>query len=193
MKAIWNAGPVARLLGAGLALSAAPFVAAVGVALAQAGGPTGPGQSVDQPPAMCPEAMSCSYEERNYLPNGYRAQMLQVCGANCTSQYWLSDRVGGQLLVSTEPIPGGAVIAVGRAESSDETHPPVRLVAPNYQPEDARCCPSWYSDTTYRWDATSGTLVADEPTYLPADQFPGWDGLRTQLQDAGFFEIFGGA
>ncbi len=56
-----------------------------------------PFQSVPIPPAQCPSTLGCTYSERNPLsPNsGYRFQMLQTCGANCATQYWVSNGSGG--------------------------------------------------------------------------------------------------
>ena len=48
---------------------------------AQLGDPAGPGQSVPVPPAQCPRTLGCQYAGRNSLPEGYRFQMLHVCGA----------------------------------------------------------------------------------------------------------------
>jgi hypothetical protein len=145
----------------------------------------GPGQAVQMPGAQCPRTVACQYAERNLLPDGYRLQSLQVCGANCTTQYWVSARNDGQLLVEIDPVRGGAVVAVGRG-SSGETHPPVRVVLPSYTSSDPACCPSAFADTTYSWDASAQALVAGEPAVTAASDFPGWDAVRQELLAEGW-------
>jgi hypothetical protein len=157
--------------------------------VAHAAQPTGPGQSVAQPAAECPATISCAYSERNFLPNGYRIQKLEVCGANCTSQYWVSNLPDGQTFIGTDPVRGGGVVAVGQPATPQDAHPPVRLILPDYQQSDAACCPSQYADTTYTWDATSGTLVAGEPGIIPTADFAGWDGVRANLLAERFTEV----
>jgi hypothetical protein len=143
----------------------------------------GPGQPVPQPPAQCPQAIGCQYAEYTLLSTDYRLQSLQVCGANCTSQYWVGAVSDGHQLLATDPVRGGAVVAVQRA--SDE-HPAVRVVMARYAPNDPGCCPSAFSDTTYTWDPDSATLVAGEPSLTPADQFPGYDATRQELSAEGW-------
>jgi hypothetical protein len=154
-----------------------------------AGGPiadvTGPGQAVPQPASQCPRTLGCQYAEQTLVPSGYRMQSLQVCGANCTSQYWVASIANGQQLLEIDPVRGGVVLAVGRA-SAPGGHPPVRVVMPMYGPSDPACCPSGFSDTTYTWDAASSTLVAGEPIVTPADQFPGFDAARQELMAEGW-------
>ncbi len=163
-----------------------------GLAAAQLGDPRGPGQAVAQPPAMCPQTITCVYSERNGLgPNGgYRFQALDVCGANCTTQYWVSDMTTGKLLLGLDPVRGGALIATGRQTSDQDTHPPVRVLVPDYAPSDAACCPSGYKETTYTYDAASNSLTASASTTIPSDQFPGWQELRQQWQQQQFFPVF---
>jgi hypothetical protein len=154
-------------------------------AFAQLGAPSGPGQAVDLPPAQCPATVACSYAERNMLPDGYRFQQLEVCGANCTTQYWVTTIADGRVLVEIDPVRGGGIMAVGKGD-----HPPVRTVLPDYAPSDPACCPSGYADTTYTWDDASGSLVAADPVIVPASSFEGWDKVRTDLQTQLFTEVF---
>ncbi len=174
----------ASLTGALVALAARPGAA-------QLGDPTGPGQAVPPPPPQCPETIACTYMEHNALgPGGYRFQMLRVCGANCSVQYWVTNAPDGRLLLGIEPVRGGGIVAVGRATSPNDAYPPVRTILPDYAPTDAMCCPSGFKDTTYTWDAAQGTLVAGTPTVIPASSFPGWERLRQQLQQEEFFDVF---
>jgi hypothetical protein len=175
-----------------VALAAAAIALSASVASAQLGDPTGPGQSVPQPPAQCPRTIACSYSEHNALGQngGYRFQMLNVCGANCTTQYWVSDMVSGKSLLTIDPVRGGGIVAVGRATSDQDVHPSVRVVVPDYGPNDPACCPTNYRDTTYTWDAAGGALVADQPRLVPTQSVEGWQGLREQLRGDGFFDVF---
>src|ERR1051325_3140023 len=86
---------------------------------------SGPGQSVAQPPAQCPHTIACTYTEQNLIPNAYRLQSLEVCGANCTTQYWVSAMADGSPLLAIDPVRGGAIVAVARGTDS---HPQVRTV-----------------------------------------------------------------
>jgi len=151
------------------------------------GGPiadvSGPGQSVTRPAPQCPRTIACQYDERTFLPDGYRVQSLEVCGANCATQYWVSASTDGQQLLALDPIRGGAVVAVGPAK---DIHPPVRVVLPNYGPNDPACCPSTFADTTYTFDGGTNTLVAGQPVLTPAADFPGWDSVRQQLMSEGW-------
>ena len=174
---------------AALAAAAATILSA-GLVGAQLGDPRGPGEAVPQPPAMCAQTISCTYDERTFLPHGYRFQSLTVCGANCTTQYWVSDSTDNKLLLTVEPVRGGGVVAVGRVDSPTGAHPPVRVIIPHYAPTDAACCPSGYQDTTYTWDAARQTLVAGTPTITPSAEFPGWDNLRRSLEGQQFFEVW---
>jgi hypothetical protein len=171
------------------ALAAVACVLSVGSVVAQLGDPTGPGQPVPIPPAQCPATVSCQYAERNYLPDGYRVQMLQVCGANCSSQYWVSDVAGGQALLTIDPVPN-ALIAIGRGADPQDAHPPVRTILPDYAASDPRCCPSQYRDTTYTWDSARGALVMGAPVTIPAAEFGGWDAARAGLESEQFSEVF---
>ena len=157
---------------------------------AQSVGPSGPGQAVPMPPAQCPETISCQYGERNYLPDGYRFQMLEVCGANCTTQYWVSNISDGQMLLTIEPVRGGAIIAVGQGAVADDPHPSVRTLVPTYALTDPACCPSEYQDTTYSWDRVSNALVAESTASIPSADFPGWETARQNLQNEQFFPVF---
>jgi hypothetical protein len=114
-----------------------------------------------------------------------------VCGANCTTQYWVSTIADGTPLLALDPVRGGGIVAVGRA-TDDGSYPPLRTLMPSYQGKDPACCPSAYADTTYRWDPASGTLLADEPAMLPAESFVGWDAARENLAADGFFDAFQG-
>jgi len=187
LRATHGRGRWAHRLAVALVAATVLGVPAVAASAAQ---PTGPGQPVEQPAAECPGTISCTYGERNFLPNGYRVQKLEVCGANCTSQYWVSLMADGTALVTTDPVRGGGVVAVGQPAGSQDPHPPVRLVLPDYQQGDAACCPSQYADTTYTWDAAAGTLVAGEPDIIPATDFAGWDALRANLQSDHFVVVF---
>jgi hypothetical protein len=166
--------------------------AAPGLALpaAQIADVTGPGQAVPVPAPQCPSTAACQYAERNFLPNGYRVQALQVCGANCTTQYWVST-MDGTLLLALDPVRGGGILAVGRA-TVDDPHPAVRTVMPVYQEGDPACCPSLLADTTYRWDTSTSTLQAGEPSMIPAENFVGWDAFRDFLTTDGYFDVFRG-
>ena len=166
-----------------------------GLAAAQLGDPRGPGEGVAQPPAMCSQTISCTYAERKFPggQSGYRFQSLNLCGANCTTQYWVSDVETGKPLLSVDPVRGGGYVAVGRATSQEDTHPAIRVIVPDYAPTDAACCPSGYRDTTYTWSATTSALVAGAPTVVPSAQFPGWQALREQWQSQEFFPAFPGA
>ncbi len=144
--------------------------------------PGGPGQAVAMPEAQCPRTVACQYSERNLLPDVYRLQSLEVCGANCTTQYWVSALSNGQQLLEIDPVRGGAVVAVSRGTD----HPPVRVVTPSYASTDAACCPSAFADTTYTWDAASNALVAGEPAVTLAVEFPGWPAVRAELQAEGW-------
>ncbi|HLH26194.1 MAG TPA: hypothetical protein VK066_27055 [Chloroflexota bacterium] len=172
--------------------AAAATLCSVGLAGAQLGDPGGPGQAVPQPPPQCPHTIACTYSEHNALGanGGYRFQMLNVCGANCSTQYWVSDVASGNSLLALDPVRGGGVIAVGRATNDQDVHPPVRVVLPDYGPNDPACCPTNYRDTTYTWDAASGSLVPGTPRLIPTQDGPGWDGLREQLRSEGFFDVF---
>jgi LppP/LprE lipoprotein len=143
---------------------------------------SGPGQPVPQPAAQCPHTIACQYAEQMIIPSGYRIQSLQVCGANCTTQYWVAAIDDGQQLLEIDPIRGGAVLAVERSQA----HPSVRVVMPTYAPNDPACCPSSYSDTRFAWDASSGTLVAGDSVSTPSDQFPGYGAARQELSNEGW-------
>ena len=67
------------------------------------GDDSGPGQSVAQPAAQCPHTIACTYAEQNLIPTTYRLQSLEVCGANCTTQYWVSAMADGQSLLEVDP------------------------------------------------------------------------------------------
>ncbi len=146
---------------------------------------SGPGQAVLRPAPQCSRTVACQYAERNFLPNGYRLQSLQVCGANCTTQFWVSAIADGSQLLEIAPVRGGGVLAVGRADPNDG-HPQVRSVLPNYAPADPACCPSGFVDTTYTWDPNANTLLPAEPIVTPAAEFPGWDAVRQELTNEGW-------
>jgi hypothetical protein len=57
---------------------------------------------------------------------------------------------------------------------------------PSYAPTDAACCPSGYADTTFTWDAASGTLVGGEPMVTASADFPEWDAVRAELEAEGW-------
>jgi hypothetical protein len=142
----------------------------------------GPGVAVSQPAAQCPRTTACTYGEQNLATAGYRLQRLEICGANCTTQYWVSSIADGQSLLAIDPTRGGAVVAIGRSAS----HPPVRVVMPSYAATDPACCPSAFADTTYTWDAASATLVPGEPVLTASSEFQGWDAVRAELQAEGW-------
>jgi hypothetical protein len=139
----------------------------------------GPGQAVEQPAAQCAQTVACTYSERNFLPAGYRVQSLEVCGANCTLQYWVSRAEDGQALVEVPPARGGAVVAIDGAGT-------IRVVQASYAPTDAACCPSGFADTTYTWDDAAGAMVPHDPLVTPASDFPGWEAVRQALQGEGW-------
>ena len=184
----WRAGVVMLVGVVALVGSSGPAVAQGasqdpgGAAMADV---TGPGQAVAQPAPQCPRTVGCQYAEQSFLPNGYRVQSLQVCGANCTTQFWIGSIPDGQQLLEIDPVRGGAIIAVARA-SDGQAHPAVRVVMPNYGPQDPACCPSSFTDTTYTWDGGTNTLVAGDATATPADQFPGFDATRQALGAEGW-------
>jgi len=180
-----------RLPRAAIAATSA-LLLSVGLAGAQLGDPGGPGQAVPAPPAQCPRTIACSYSERNTLGSngGYRFQSLNVCGANCTTQYWVSDVATGKLLLTIDPVRGGGILATGRQANDEDVHPPVRVVVPDYGPNDPACCPSGFRDTTYTWDAASASLVAGPPNMVPTQGGPGLEGLQQQMRDEGFFDVF---
>jgi hypothetical protein len=180
-----------RLRLAALAATGALLLSA-GLAGAQLGDPGGPGQAVPAPPAQCPHTVACTYSEHNALGSsgGYRFQMLNVCGANCTTQYWVSDVGTGKLLLTIDPVRGGGILAVGRAANEQDAHPPVRVIVPDYGPSDPACCPSGFRDTTYTWDAAGISLVAGTPNVVPTQGGPGLEGLKEQLRTDGFFDVF---
>jgi hypothetical protein len=144
---------------------------------------SGPGQSAVQPPPQCPRTIACHYAEQNFVPNGYRLQALEVCGANCTTQYWVSAITDGQALLTIDPTRGGAILAVDRSGGSQ---PRVRTVMASYASTDPACCPSGFTDTTYSWDTASNALVPTTSDFTPADQFPGYDATRKALAAEGW-------
>jgi hypothetical protein len=146
---------------------------------------SGPGQAVARPAAQCPRAVACNYSERTFLPNGYRVQSLEVCGANCATQYWVSASADNRQLLELDPVRAGAIIAVGSSQPG-ETHPQVRVVMARYAANDPACCPSGYADTTYTFDAAGNRLVAGQPTLTPSADFQGWDAVRQELIAEGF-------
>jgi hypothetical protein len=169
----------------GLVMSASVVMAQTEQPAGALGDPSGPGQAVGMPTPECPRTIACQYAERNMLPNGYRFQSLQVCGANCTVQYWVSGIEDGQLLLEIDPVRGGGVLAVARSASADG-RPAVRTVLPSYAERDAACCPSGFADTTYTWDPSSDALVAGDAAVTPAGEFPGWDAVRAELLQEGW-------
>ena len=174
----------------------APLLAvftATSPASAQLADVAGPGQPVARPASQCPRTLSCTYDERTLMPAGYRFQSLTVCGANCTTQYWISSVADGKALVEVKPSRGGGLIAVER-ESEEAGHPAVRTIVPSYSASDPACCPSSYVDTTYTWDAGQGTLVPGAPVTTPiqADDEIDWVDAHDMLMKDGFVEVFGG-
>jgi hypothetical protein len=161
-----------------------------GRASAQIGDVSGPGQPAPRPAAQCPQTLACTYDERTVTPAGYRFQSLTVCGANCTTQYWVSMVADGRQLLEVPPVRGGGLVAVGR--SVDGGGPPaVRTVLPSYEEGAPACCPSSFADTTYTWDAGQNALVAGAPVVTPAGDDVLSAALDRLTQD-GFVEIFGG-
>lgn len=173
-----------------LAAVAALFLLAA-PASAQIGDVPGPGQPVGKPPLQCPQTIACTYDERGQLAAGYRFQALTVCGANCTTQYWVSASTDGKTLIEIPPTRGGGLIAVARG--ADGGGPPaVRTVLPGYGSNDPACCPSSSVDTTYTWDDAQGTLVAGEPVSTPTGDGDASAAAHERLVQDGFFEVFGG-
>jgi hypothetical protein len=180
-------------------ISALAFVSLLACSLAptpahaQLGDVSGPGQPVPRPAAQCPQTMSCTYDERTIEPSGYRFQSLTVCGANCSTQYWISAIADGKLLVEVKPTRGGGMIAVAR-ENDAAGRPAIRTIVPSYGASDPACCPSSYVDTTYTWDAANGTLVAGQPVSTPVtpDDEIDWVDAHDMLMQDGFVEVFGG-
>jgi hypothetical protein len=152
-------------------------------AYAQIADAPGPGEPVARPASQCPQAIGCQYAEAHLLPTDYLLQSLQVCGANCTSQYWIAAVSDGHQLLATDPVRGGAVVAVQRTPGD---YPPVRVVMAMYGPNDPGCCPSAFSDTTYTWDPSTSSLVAGDPNITPADQFAGYEATRNELSAEGW-------
>ena len=183
--------PLPRLRRAACAAAAWTLLTA-GWAGAQLGDPSGPGQAVPAPPAQCPQTISCSYSERNALgpAGGYRFQMLNVCGANCTTQYWVSDMATSKPLLTVDPVRGGGIVAFERPSNDREVHSRVRVVVPDYGPNDPACCPTNYRDTTYTWNAATSSLVAGQPRLIPTQSVAGWDAMQEQLRGEGFFNAF---
>jgi hypothetical protein len=136
------------------------------------------------PAPQCPQAIACQYAEQNLIPLGYRVQSLQVCGANCTTQYWVASLSNGSQLLEIDPVRGGAILAAN--QPGDGSPPSVRVVMPAYGPNDAACCPSGYSDTTYTFEDASATLVPGAVVVTPADQFPGYAAARQELENEGW-------
>ena len=153
---------------------------------------SGPGQAVSMPPPQCPRTVACRYAERNLLPSGYRVQSLEVCGANCTTQYWISAMADGAQLLEIDPLRGGGMLAIARTDAgaSGADHPQARAVLPSYAAGDPACCPSGFADTTYTWDPSSDTLIAAEPVVTPAAEFPGWAAVRQELLNEGWVPVF---
>jgi hypothetical protein len=158
-------------------------VLAIQPTFAQIADVPGPGEPVARPASQCPQAIGCQYAESHVLSTDYLLQSLQVCGANCTSQYWIGAVSDGHELLATDPVRGGAVVAVQRTQGD---YPPVRVVMAMYGPNDPGCCPSGYADTTYTWDPNSSTLVAGDPSITPADQFAGYEATRDELTAEGW-------
>jgi len=174
-----------------LALVAVTLLLPTAPASAQIADVAGPGQPAPRPGPQCPQTIGCTYEERSLPPDGSRFQALTVCGANCTTQYWVSAIADGRPLIEVAPVRGGGLIAVARA--TDGGGPPsVRTVLPGYGPTDPACCPTSYVDTTYVWDPAQGSLVAGEPVATPAGDSDGLAAAQDRLTQEGFFEVFGG-
>lgn len=113
-----------------------------------------------------------------------------MCGANCTTQSWVTTIPDGQLLLSIDPVPGGGVISLKVGSILQDPHPPLRTILPDYQPPDSACCPSQYADTTYTWEQRRGALLAGAPSIIAAADLNGWDDVRAGLQADGFFDVF---
>jgi hypothetical protein len=181
-----------RISFSGLALAATLTLAAwAAPASAQIADVPGPGQPAPRPGPQCPRTLGCTYEERALPPAGYRFQALTVCGANCTTQYWISAMADGKPLLDLPPVRGGGMIAVARGEEGAGP-PAIRVVMPGYGPNDPACCPSSYVETTYTWDAAQATLVAGEPVSTPTSEGDGWAGAHQRLMQDGFYEVMGG-
>jgi hypothetical protein len=152
------------------------------------------GQSGDAPPPLlCPDALACTYTERRpFAPEVvWRFQSLSICGANCSERYWVIDTSTGRVALAVAEVRGGGVVAMART-GGNTPRPAVRTILPDPEPSDAGCCPSYYRDTTYRWDPAQGRLVVDQSQRYPTASFPGWEQLKRQLDAEGFDLIFGG-
>ena len=160
---------------------------------AQIGDVPGPGQPVARPASQCPQTTSCTYDERTIAPAGYRFQSLTICGADCTTQYWISAVADGKLLVEVNPTRGGGMIAVERENDADG-HPAIRTIVPDFSASARACCPSSYVDTTYTWDAAKGSMVPGQPVSTPvtAEDEIDWIDAHDMLMQDGFVEVFGG-
>jgi hypothetical protein len=181
-----------RTILSALALAATLTTAGWAVAAsAQIADVSGPGQSAPRPGPQCPQTLGCTYEERMLPPAGYRFQALTICGANCTTQYWVSAMADGKPLLEMPPVRGGGMIAVARSEDGSDP-PSVRTIMPGYGPNDPACCPSSNVETTYTWDAGQGTLVAGEPVSTPSGEGDGFAAAHERLVHDGFFEVMGG-
>jgi hypothetical protein len=176
---------IAVLLALGLALS----VQGVGAQTPPFSGSNGPpdrsiGQDVPQPPMQCGPRFRCSYQETVSPDTAYRIQALSICGNNCSGQYWISDAADGHLLLSLGPVAGGATLALG----TTSPHPDLRIIRADYQPADALCCPTQFTDTTYGWDASRSVLTAGTPIVIP----PGYyslEAMRLTLERDHFTEL----
>ena len=173
-----------------LLLAAAVLLLTVGPIFAQERGLLGSSQGEPPPTAQCPADLICTYAEHQLLYAGYRFQALLLCGANCSAQYWVASIPDGRVLIATGAVRGGGIVAIRSAPGMADPHPPVRIVLPDYAPEDPGCCPSRFKDTTYTWDTSTASLVESSVRFLPASEMTDWDAFRASLEAEQFFDVF---
>ena len=153
-------------------------------------GPAGPAMAVPRPAVQCPQTAACTYQERSDASTNYLFQALEVCGADCSTQFWVSDLASDQDLLDVPPIAGGGIVAVSRARLASTDRAQVRTVLPQFSPSDPTCCPSSYIDVTYGWDASGQTLVPAATVTIASANFNSWVAQRSRLQADGFVDVF---
>jgi hypothetical protein len=141
-----------------------------------------PVEPMPQPTVQCPaEEVSCTYVDRYLTHNGYRFQMLQICGVSCRTEFWVSTP-DGQVLLNT-PMHNTGILAVrtSGAGVNPET-PPVRVVVPLFAATDRLCCPSEYSSTVYEYNP-AGSFA---PTPLPNVPAASLEDLKQSVTSEGW-------
>ena len=139
-----------------------------------------------QPTVQCPaEEVSCTYADRYLTHNGYRFQMLQICGVSCRTEFWVSTP-DGQVLLNT-PMHNTGILAVRTSGPgvNPET-PPVRVVVPLFAATDRLCCPSEYSSTVYEYNP-AGSFT---PTPLPNVPAASLEDLKQSVTAEGWTVVF---